>query len=358
MPGMDEQSLWDLRSHHNGRTGYIDRSGNWAIEPRFDQAYAFDGDRAAAVFQGRWGALDRKGQWTHAPGEVSHISTYGEGPLRAQVGQKWGLLDERGRWIAQPQFTFIRGFSNDRCVAMHDGLYGCLDANFRWIIEPRFQYLGAFCRGLAVAKLPGGSYGYIDENANWIIQPQFSTAHSFQGDETDTAVVGLRWKDGSYQEGYIDRGGRWFIEPSFKSASGFKQGAAVCSREDPGDPYPLDWPCGLIDTSGEWVVEPRFENLWIAGDDLFAAKHDGCWGFIDRCGNWLLEPVLDMISHVEDGLIEAADDRRGILSRAFEWVVDPIYDAVEIRGELISAVYFGRQCYLDRNGKSVTGWFL
>lgn len=88
MSSSSGRQLWNLRSLDNKKVGYIDRRGNWAIEPVFDEAHTFYGEVAAARFNGQWGMVDKDGHWKQAPLGVTMINAYGEGPVRAGVGDK------------------------------------------------------------------------------------------------------------------------------------------------------------------------------------------------------------------------------------------------------------------------------
>lgn len=46
----------------NGKQGYIDRKGNFVIEPRFDSAYFFDGPLAKVILGGKIGYIDISGR--------------------------------------------------------------------------------------------------------------------------------------------------------------------------------------------------------------------------------------------------------------------------------------------------------
>ncbi|MGX9576762.1 WG repeat-containing protein [Mesorhizobium sp. f-mel] len=73
-----DQALWPLRSKSNGKIGYIDRNGDWVINPTFDKASRFHGGRAAAISADRWGVLNKRGHWLAAPEGTATLSTYGK----------------------------------------------------------------------------------------------------------------------------------------------------------------------------------------------------------------------------------------------------------------------------------------
>lgn len=48
---------------NNGRWGYINQNNQWVIEPRFEDAQEFKGNRAAVKLNGKWGFINKRGDW-------------------------------------------------------------------------------------------------------------------------------------------------------------------------------------------------------------------------------------------------------------------------------------------------------
>jgi hypothetical protein len=46
-----------------GRWGYIDRKGEWVINPRFDRASGFSQGLASVGMGKRWGYIDKTGRY-------------------------------------------------------------------------------------------------------------------------------------------------------------------------------------------------------------------------------------------------------------------------------------------------------
>ncbi|MBK7903813.1 MAG: WG repeat-containing protein [Proteobacteria bacterium] len=88
--------------------GYIDRDGQWVIEPRFEPAQLFHGGYASVTSGGRGQLIDRRGAWyaTSAPVDRS------AGQRTDAVGSamRWGFLTPDGDWPAALSFATLRGF--------------------------------------------------------------------------------------------------------------------------------------------------------------------------------------------------------------------------------------------------------
>lgn len=219
--------------------GYIDTTGAWVVEPRFEEAGPLSEGRACVAIDGRYGYVD------------------GSGAL-----------------VIEPQFAEAGRFSYGRALVEVEGGFGYIDRTGALAIEPRFDFATGFCEGLAAVAVYGesGDYdsGYIDVNGDWVIR--FPTVRLSSGEVTPQApllndlsgfaeglAVAQRW-DGasdSYLTGYLDKTGAWAIEPVFSEAYPFSEGRAVVSTydEDEGG-----YAYGYIDRSGNLVIEARYET--------------------------------------------------------------------------------------------------
>lgn len=47
----------------SGKWGFINEHQQWVIQPRFDDAREFQGNKAAAQQNGKWGFINKRGDW-------------------------------------------------------------------------------------------------------------------------------------------------------------------------------------------------------------------------------------------------------------------------------------------------------
>jgi hypothetical protein len=129
--------------------GYIDRSGNVVIQPRFQ------------------GAMD-----------------FSEGLAEASVGgndaAKCGYIDKTGAWVIQPQFEQTSPFSEGvAAVGVRDskGAFkmGYIDKTGAWVIKPQFEEARSFSEGLALVYWER-TCGYIDKTGKLVIPVQYGAA--------------------------------------------------------------------------------------------------------------------------------------------------------------------------------------
>jgi hypothetical protein len=102
--------------------GYIDKAGNVVFalqvpqaEPRSSADFSFSEGLAAWVGgDGRWGFIDKTGGFAIAP-ELDQVTAFCDGLAAVCVTlnkDTWGYIDNRGAWVIEPQFRLARPFSH------------------------------------------------------------------------------------------------------------------------------------------------------------------------------------------------------------------------------------------------------
>lgn len=248
-----------LAAVRNARDWYfIDTAGTKALGP-FDGALSFSGGMAVVVDdnQGRTGLIDRKGDW------VPEVE--GPGGIRLSIARAFseGLA---------PASTTVE--AQDVPV----GRMGYVDASGALVIEPRFDIALDFSEGLAPAGVGENDdvmkYGYIDKTGAWVIQPQFWSADPFS---EGLARVAVKTKDG-VKIGFIDKTGAWAIPPQFEDAHSFSEGLAIVWREHE---------CGYIVKTGTVVIPIDFQIAgfdFSGGVACVDYGYGGAPSYIDRTG--------------------------------------------------------------------------
>lgn len=192
--------------------GYINRTGQIVIQPRFRKALAFaDGMAAVKGANGKWGFIDSDGNLV-VPPQYSQVENFQNGLakvlVRDDTGEKWGVIDKTGAFVIEPRYLYDHGIryaeKDGTLKGIHwegpgygrwpeedldvskarvvDGMikiwsgpesipvagtmkYGFADASGKVVIAPQFEELGNFSEGLAkfatgldwsVLKVPRG----------------------------------------------------------------------------------------------------------------------------------------------------------------------------------------------------------
>lgn len=91
----EETPLFPVKK--NGRWGFIDRSGQIAITPRFDQVWHFSDGRANEQF----GYINRRGKLVIEP-RFEDAWYFAHGLALVQVDGKYGYINKKGEYVWSP----------------------------------------------------------------------------------------------------------------------------------------------------------------------------------------------------------------------------------------------------------------
>ena len=178
-----------------GKWGYVDRDGNWIIEPRWEQADDFSEGRAAVGNGQRWGIIDRSGEPVlelryESPSRItvngerissSPFEPFSEGCAAAEIftSQAEYLFVDRDGGLHRPTLpdgrelaglgNFSEGlawFSWSEDLEWH---YGWLDSRGEVAIPAEFADAGDFVGGLAPAESSRGGAGFIDPDGRLVL---------------------------------------------------------------------------------------------------------------------------------------------------------------------------------------------
>lgn len=132
---------------------------------------------AAVKIGGKWGFIDKSGQFVIEPQFSSKFSTsagatvFSEGLAPAAIDGKWGFIDKTGKFVIAPAFEAAYPFSEGLAVVgvkSADGYKeGFIDKNGKTVIEPQLGNFFGFKNGLAFKKI-ANEWGYIDKTGNYV----------------------------------------------------------------------------------------------------------------------------------------------------------------------------------------------
>lgn len=255
--------------------GYIDRSGKFAISPRFkssddDYVWPFAGGFAKIKVQGKYGYIDHSGEFVLKPqfpdaddfsdgmarivleGPCTYIpdgacgfanAVHAGGKVANAPVCKFTFIDMAGRVVSQDRYDFARSFAEGLAPVRKDSRWGFIDKTGKLVIGYHFEDAQPFSDGLARVR-QNGSYGYIDHQGKLVIPPWFEFAEDFAD---GLAPVGN--SDEGYW--YIDKGGHEAFPHRYVLASPFFKGLAhvqlIDENQEPSDTF------AYIDISGKQV---------------------------------------------------------------------------------------------------------
>ena len=266
-------------------TGYIDKSGKFAIPPGFDHSYQFSEGVAYVIKNGKPYFIDHSGKVVLDVSKFDDANDFSDGLAGFRKNQKWGLIDHTGKIVVPPKFDNSISCSEGLCKFGSDqGKHFYMGfANHKGeIVIPttNFSYVGNFSEGLAVYKEEGSDRcGYIDKDGTKVLTFN-DDVHDC--DDFNDGVASIHLKSIG-KGGFIDHQGNWLIKPVFMSTSGFDKGVALVSTAEGS------W--RLIDKHGNYVSNDVYQDIFTSfADGLAAVKMNDAWGYIDHTGKWVISP--------------------------------------------------------------------
>ncbi|MDR2790902.1 MAG: WG repeat-containing protein [Campylobacteraceae bacterium] len=192
----------------NNQWGYMNDNGEVVIEPQFENAFAFADGFAVVKKEGKYGFINRKGKFA-LPLPFDYIGSFSQSGFAAfKQGNKYGIVDTKGDIVVNAEFDFVGIFAQNGLAAFQkEGKYGYINAAGDIVIEPRFAAADLFTKnGLARVGVDDEKGwmkdGFINSLGRFVIAPQFDFAFSFSDDGLAKVKKGRDW-------GYINEKGEF-----------------------------------------------------------------------------------------------------------------------------------------------------
>ena len=235
----------------------------------------------------RWGYINRKGEYVINP-QFEDADFFNDGLAKIKSGDgKTGYINKKGEYVIPATYKSGTAFSNGLAFVVADGgLPTCIDkkGNTKFVLNVA-RYVSAFNEGMAIFANENGEYGFVDKNGNIVVNPQYDMALPFDG---GFARVGQKG-----DAGFIDRTGKITVNMQFKAIGNFSEGKASFSDGK-------QW--GYININGAYAINPQFDDAGKYSMGLAAIKQGRSYGYIDKNGKLLINPQFDQASYFSDGL--------------------------------------------------------
>ncbi len=193
-----------------GKYGFINESGEYVVEPKFDQIY-FPG---LAKYKAELIAVNVGGAGMQSAIEIPNKGKNFE-------GGKWGFINIKGAEIIRPTYEHANVLSGNRGAVYKDGLWALINQNGKLITDFRYKIIRDFSEGLA-PFFNGEQWGFIDENGKEVIPAKYGKVEQFsnglaffiEGKNISKSINEYHFerKDGS---GFINKNGNIEIKIDF-----------------------------------------------------------------------------------------------------------------------------------------------
>ncbi|EIE7391060.1 WG repeat-containing protein [Campylobacter coli] len=129
------------------------------------------GDLIRVKIDGQWSFLDKNGEFAIEP-KFDYVWSFGEGLVAVKLNGKWGFIDKSGKIVIESKFDYVWSFWEGLAGVKLNGKWGFIDKNGEFAIKPNFDDAWYFREGLAKVGL-NGKYGLIDKSGKIVIEPIF-----------------------------------------------------------------------------------------------------------------------------------------------------------------------------------------
>ncbi len=307
-----------------GKYGYIDSTGTFTIEAKYDQAEEFAEGLALVKIGDQKLFINRKGETAiqFKPEEKVDIRSGFDSGLAlcyyngsgSKHEEGYGYIDKQGNEkiflpksgkfkVRYDGYAFSEGFAVVKDT--NKNLCGYIDTDGKWLVEPTFSQAFGFQNGMAIVIYPNTKvYGYINTSGKPAFRPSLTDAWSFS---EECALVntaeGMR---------YIDKSGAVSYNPDTLIIDKKPCGKSVDIRSDGLIPFVASEGRGhndlhaiiFINKNNKRslaLIERRdvYYSGW-SGDQkvigfangraFIRTEYDFGWAMIDLKGNFIVKP--------------------------------------------------------------------
>lgn len=209
--GLQKELPIPVKENRTVKGGYIDKTGNYVIAPKFDIVRPFQDGLAVAGEGRKQGFIDKSGKYVIEP-KFYRANYFSNSLARVTLkdektkDKREGYINKTGTFIIPPSFKVgcAMDFSGGLAAVCLDGSgqnWGYMNTDGKIVIQAKYQTAGPFKDGLARVKIDD-KYGFIDQKGKIIIKAKFANASNFQN---DIASVFLK----NERMAYIDRRGKY-----------------------------------------------------------------------------------------------------------------------------------------------------
>jgi hypothetical protein len=187
--------------------GYIDKAGNFVVQPKFAHGNSFSEGLAAVAVDSTSALL--------SPTKI-----------------KWGYIDKTGKYVIEPQFEKAYPFHNGIAIVgkrsdkSDEIRYGFIDKTGKYIIQPQFIEARPFYG--EVKQIPIQSLNSNWEEYSYRVEPKTPGGNAYDGNLA-AVQTGKSVTEEQNKWGYINRKGNLVIKAEFCYAGTFYEGLALYS---------------------------------------------------------------------------------------------------------------------------------
>lgn len=300
----------------NGRWGYLNKDGEWAIEPIYDAGSDFSEGIARVQVDNRIRYIDVKGNTIYEHEMQNRLQIF-RNPFfngRAIIKDKenWKIIDSRGNVLKSLHgYDSVSDLRDGFAIINVKGKFGFINQDGDQIVSPVFEDVNDFSDGMACVSVRGkGSY----INSTGAIE--FETQYDF--DDCGDFCAGMARIYGPLRSGYINKNGELIIPRVFLEAGDFSEEFQVASVQLDDDTS------AYIDKKGNIISEPSLVQQSFLSDDAYPVFDGKRWKIFSLTGTQIEVPNVELIEDFHEGLaVVKKDGKYGYINKFGEIIVEP-----------------------------------
>ncbi len=350
--------------------GYINESGKFAINPKYDIVKDYNDKGIAIVANGENPDsictvyfINKNGLVVAGP-FLSSVPEYHNNIAIIHDENKGSIVvNSEGKVLVKTKnylYEYNEGLFNfSATTGNKKTYYGYMDINGKIIVPAKYSNAYAFNNGTALVELSSNGYALIDKKGTVLEKySKFPSIYTY----SDGLKVFYDEKTKKY--GYKDNNNKIVVKPIYDSAYAFDDGAAKVSITDKNTGFEK---LGLINKLGQYVLKPIYSQIEYLGDERVAVSKSDNGGYdynaakkaiYDLKGKQITGFNYYSISSYKNGAASVCDDTNTFLIDASgNWIkVLPKLKGtgtISYMGNLIKSDIDGKVQYFDKSGKVV-----
>ncbi len=196
---MKEQPLyrarWWSNDRKNCKLGYINISGQWAIEPEYDNADEFYDGLAQVTREGKTFLINERNEKIFEVPAAMYLRQFNEGLAVVSSDGKYGYMNQVGELVVPLQYEMATMFHAGRgsVQSSETKKWGAVDQSGKLVIQCKFLDPLYFHNQIAIAHENFDSVGFIRINGEYIITPKLESIGRFSSEGLARLLVSYRF---------------------------------------------------------------------------------------------------------------------------------------------------------------------
>ena len=137
--GYFKNGLAWARDLESNLLGFINKNGDWEIEPKFEKVNDFDeiSGLARVRMNAVYRYVDKEGNLLDQK-DSEVFGKFYDGLAKGRKNDKLGFYDASMSWKIEPKYDAVRDFKNGYAAVKIGDLWGIIDASGKMIVKPKF----------------------------------------------------------------------------------------------------------------------------------------------------------------------------------------------------------------------------